>query len=480
MMKKLFIVFTLVILLTAGVAMPSSAETTEPTVNSTTSLTGQWYGTWSYYAFNYGSTFGMEIYQEYGYAVVDIPEAGLFHQPLPATFGAGTITIYASPYTFTGTVSGDSITGWIYYGPYLAGEWEVFREFEVPSPEPNPGTPCVDLPDLYTIGDVYYTAELLPFDPDFGPGYIDYPMNGETWENQYRSYSRRDLMQVVKYAAAKVECVTSEWDYWDFAPIGLIDMSEADGSIPGTSIGSPGHPPGTHMYGNDMDIAYYQLYTPDNNARIVGEHYDGYFEAHHLTDEPFALDPYRTALFISYLAEHHHVRVIGVDGQVGLVLEEALDELVALGYIDAEHRASIPLAYEVTNQGYGWFYFHHHHMHVSMNDLYLVGAEVDVKPDSLNRKSNGKYLTGYLELGYGLDVNYVDDLKLVVSGHNEVSAAKVEVTDFNNNGIADLTIKFDRSQVTEDIDTGEVEVALTGTIFEYYHFQETDTISVVK
>jgi hypothetical protein len=431
----------------------------------------------------YGSVFDVKIYQEYGYVIMHIPEAGLFYQPLLASFFGNSITIYAGAYTFLGTNADGSISGSILYYSTPVGDWQIYREIEeFTLPDPDPSSTCNELPDLYTIGDVFHTAELLPFDPDFGPGYIDYPKNGETWENQYRSYARRDLIQLVKYATAKVECITSDWDYWDFSPLGLIDMSESDGSIPGTSVGYPGHPPGTHENGNDIDLAYYQLYTPDNNARVVGEHYDGYNDVYHLVSEPYMLDPWRTALFISYLSEHHHVRVIGVDGQVGLVLENALDDLVELGYINADHRESIPLAYEVENQGYGWYYFHHHHMHVSMKPLYDMGALVDMKPESLNSKSQGKYVTGYVELGYGLDVNNLDisTMKLIVDGHTAVPVSNAVVSDYNDNGIPDLTLKFDRGLVTESIDSGTVEVAVTGAYYGYYYFQESDTISVIN
>jgi hypothetical protein len=348
-------------------------------------------------------------------------------------------------------------------------------------PAPDPGIPCGDLPSLYTIGDADDCVELLPFDPDFGDGYIDYPVNGETWDNQYRSYARRDLIQLVKYATAKVECMTSDWDYWDFAPLGLVDMSESDGSIPGTSVGYPGHPPGTHENGNDIDLAYYQVYTPDNSPRSIGEHFDGYTDAFHLTEEPLGLDPWRTALFISYLSEHPHVRVIGVDGQVGLIIDEALDELVSMGWIDAEHRESIPLAYEVENQGYGWYYFHHHHMHISMKPLYDIVSEVDIHPETLNLKSQGKYVTSYIELHEGLDINQLDisTVKLVVDGHTAVSVSHASVSDYNNNGIPDLTLKFDRQLVTEAIDTGTVEVAITGAYYSYYYGSQLNYLNNV-
>jgi hypothetical protein len=148
-------------------------------------------------------------------------------------------------------------------------------------------------------------------------------------------------------------------------------MSEEDGSTPGTNIGDLRHPPGTHEHGNDIDTAYYQLFSPDNLVRPVGDSYIGTENQNHLVGDPYALDVWRTALFIAYLSEHPHLRVIGVDGQIGLILEPALNQLVTLGWIDQDLLDSIPLAYEVTNQGHGWFFHHHHHMHISMRFIYF-------------------------------------------------------------------------------------------------------------
>ena len=89
---------------------------------------------------------------------------------------------------------------------------------------------------------LYAVAILVPFDPDTGYGYWDYPLNGETETNQYRSYVRRDVMMLVKYAAAMTACQSEGWSFGNGGPLGLGDMSEADGAIPGTSVGSPGHP----------------------------------------------------------------------------------------------------------------------------------------------------------------------------------------------------------------------------------------------
>ena len=241
-------------------------------------------------------------------------------------------------------------------------------------PGPGPGPTCSDLPPLECDGSTTFCGELIQFDPtnnpdddDYDPmlGYIDYPENGESWSNQYRSWLRRDTIMMIQYAAAVVACKTVDWETGNGMPLGLIDMSEENGAIPGTSIGSPGHPGGTHVNGHDIDLAYFQTGSRDNQARPVCEHSTGGRDAYHCTAPPHLLDPWRNALFIAALAEHPRLRVIGMDGQVGPLVEAALATLCEDGWVEGSACRSTPLAYEVTDSGRGWYLFHHHHMHVS-------------------------------------------------------------------------------------------------------------------
>jgi hypothetical protein len=286
-------------------------------------------------------------------------------------------------------------------------------------------------------------------------------------------------MQLVQYATAKVACKTADWEYGNFEPLALGDMSEADGSTPALlTLGVYLHPPGTHEDGRDIDTAYYQIFSDDNRLRAICLHYDS-----HCVETPYALDIWRTALYIAYLAEHPLLRVIGVDGQAGLVLEGALDTLVATGWIEAELRNSIPLAYETEDTGLGWFRYHHHHNHVSMNYLYDAVASAQIQPDTLNRASQGEFVTLHLELYEYVSADRVDadSLALTLNGHTMLYAEPGTVTfsDYDDNGITDITAKFDRQQVAQAVASGEVEIAITGLIDGQYFFQTSDTIFVL-
>ncbi len=234
---------------------------------------------------------------------------------------------------------------------------------------PGPVPACDDVATWECTGGEGHCGQVVAFEPDEGPGYWDYPINGETTSDEYRSYCRRDLMMLVKYAAAKVACLTGGWEFGNGEPIGLGDMSESNGDIPGTRERSPGHPEGTHVDGHDMDIAYYQLSTSDNRLRAICNHSSGGSDQYHCVEEPDNLDAWRTALFIAFFHDNPQLRVIGIDGQAALMVNSAMDQLCDGGWYDgpACTTRGRTLAYETTDTGRGWFRFHHHHLHVSLS-----------------------------------------------------------------------------------------------------------------
>jgi len=213
-------------------------------------------------------------------------------------------------------------------------------------------------------------GDLVVFDPRDGAGYEDYPLNGETSSDQYRSYIRRDVMMLVRYAAQMVDCQARSWTAGNGGDIGLGDMSEADGSIPGTRESSPGHPPGTHVNGHDMDIGYFQTGTANNRLRSICEHVVDGVDQYHCTEDPIYLDAWRTALFLGHMHASPNLRVIGVDGRAGVAIDAALTRLCTDGWLPSTSAACggrHSITYEVTDTMRGWYRFHHHHFHISVS-----------------------------------------------------------------------------------------------------------------
>ncbi len=231
-------------------------------------------------------------------------------------------------------------------------------------PGPGPGPTCSGLPARDCTGTTCGT--LVNFSPRTNAAWDDYPINGETTTNQYRSFLRKDLMMLVSYATSVVACKTQGWTSGNGGALGLGDMSEANGAIPGTSVGSPGHPAGTHTNGFDIDLAYYQVGQTNNRLRPICPYTSGGVDQSHCVGDPTILDVWRHALFLGTVFESSRTRVVGVDGKAGPLIVAAIDQLCDDGWLSATACNNIALAYETTNMGNGWYYHHHHHSHISL------------------------------------------------------------------------------------------------------------------
>jgi hypothetical protein len=216
-------------------------------------------------------------------------------------------------------------------------------------------TGCANLPPKDCTGGDAYCSKLVLFSPFKGTGY-------NVTHGQSYSYIRQDTMMLIKYAAASVACMMP-----GSYPIGLGDMSMSNGGTPMTSSGQLRHPQNTHDGGRDIDVAYYQTGQPNNNLRPVCPHTQSGVEQYHCVGQPNILDAPRSALFLAKLVESTRVRVIGVDGKIGPIVEAEAKKLHSQGKISTASLNAFgsKVAYETTNTGKGWYLFHHHHLHLS-------------------------------------------------------------------------------------------------------------------
>ena len=118
---------------------------------------------------------------------------------------------------------------------------------------------------------------------------------------------------------------------------------------------------------------------------------------------------------------------------------------------------------------------------------------IDCDPDTLNLKSNGKWITCYIELPKGYDVTQIDGSTISLNGipvylgkegWAKGKATESNIMDHDNDGILERMVKFEREKVQKILEPEEnAELIINGKVF--YHqrltdFEGRDTIRVIN
>ena len=116
----------------------------------------------------------------------------------------------------------------------------------------------------------------------------------------------------------------------------------------------------------------------------------------------------------------------------------------------------------------------------------LIPATIDIDPDTLNLRSQGRWITAYIELPGGLDVANIDVSTMALEGdvflEGILSAEPwpTEISDHDGDGVPDLMVKFDRSAVQGLVSIGDnVELTVIGK-WGPAPFRGSDTIRVIE
>jgi len=104
-----------------------------------------------------------------------------------------------------------------------------------------------------------------------------------------------------------------------------------------------------------------------------------------------------------------------------------------------------------------------------------IEADIDIDPNTLNLKSKGKWVTGYISLEEDYDFKDIDKSTVALKGDGfEVGG---EYGEFHSNC---LTMKFDRQELIGYLNTGMVELIITGELNDGTSFEGSDTIKVIE
>jgi len=104
---------------------------------------------------------------------------------------------------------------------------------------------------------------------------------------------------------------------------------------------------------------------------------------------------------------------------------------------------------------------------------------IDFEPDTLNLRSPGKVVTAYIELPEGFNVSDIDVSKLKLNDSVPALLKPITIGDHDEDGIADLMVKFDRQQVIEVLGSGTQMVTLTGRLSDGRPLAGIDFIRVI-
>jgi len=112
-----------------------------------------------------------------------------------------------------------------------------------------------------------------------------------------------------------------------------------------------------------------------------------------------------------------------------------------------------------------------------------VPATIDVDPDTLNLKSRGKWITCYIELPEGYDVNDINVSTILLNDTIPAEAKPMAIGDHDNDTVPDLMVKFNRTMVSEfilskGIKYGNVTLTLAGQLYDGTPFEGADIIMV--
>ena len=108
----------------------------------------------------------------------------------------------------------------------------------------------------------------------------------------------------------------------------------------------------------------------------------------------------------------------------------------------------------------------------------VISATINIDPDTLNLESEGKWITAYIELPEGYDVNSVEVSTIKLSGEIPAEMHPAEIADYDEDGVSDLMVKFDRAEVMALLSVGEATLTITGEINDII-FEGSDTVRVI-
>lgn len=109
----------------------------------------------------------------------------------------------------------------------------------------------------------------------------------------------------------------------------------------------------------------------------------------------------------------------------------------------------------------------------------ILEAYIDLNPNTLNFKSNGKWITVFIHFSNEKDINTVQFESIKVN--DSIFADKVIIAIGEGNEFDKLIVKFDRKSVINFLEPAEVvEIVISGKFNDGVKFKGKDSINLIN
>jgi hypothetical protein len=112
----------------------------------------------------------------------------------------------------------------------------------------------------------------------------------------------------------------------------------------------------------------------------------------------------------------------------------------------------------------------------------VIESTTDIKPETLNKTSEGNWVTSYIELPNGFDVADIDISTVMLDSTIPAEVYPTEIGDYDTDSIPDLMVKFSRQALIQHLIavTGGVIVMVRGELINGEPFEGSDTINLIQ
>jgi len=128
---------------------------------------------------------------------------------------------------------------------------------------------------------------------------------------------------------------------------------------------------------------------------------------------------------------------------------------------------------------------------ITLETQSAIRSTVSIDPKSQNLRSQGKWITAYLEFPEGFDVHNANVSTILLNGTIPVQSEPLGIGDYDNDAIPELMMRFDRAEVAsyllDNVNLTQLReerfltttLTIGGKLYDGTQFQGSDTVTII-